>query len=484
MSAAAELLERAGIDPALLLKALEREAEKRRSENRLATYQPYAKQRAFHEAGATFRERLLMAGNQLGKTLGGGFESAMHLTGRYPDWWTGERFTAPVRMWASGVTREGVKDGAQRVLLGRPGELGTGTIPKATILGTPLAAVGVPDGIASAKIQHVSGGVSHLAFKSYDQGREKWQAETLEIVWYDEEPPEEIYTEGLTRTNAARDGKGGIVYVTFTPLLGMSRVVKRFISEPSPDRHVTTMTIEDAEHYTPEQRQRIIDSYPEHEREARTKGTPMLGSGRIFPVAESAITVEPFAIPKHWTRIVGLDIGWEHPTAAVWLAHDPDSDTIYVTDCYRVRMGLISTHASAIKARGKWIPVAWPHDALEHDKKSGEQIAESYRKEDVNMLPERATFEDGTNGVEAGLIDMLERMQTGRWKVFSHCNDWFEEFRIYHREDGKVVKEFDDLMAASRYGRMMIRYAERAPNARPDAYASSAKHKTSAWGRA
>jgi hypothetical protein len=61
--------------------------------------------------------------------------------------------------------------------------------------------------------------------------------------------------------------------------------------------------------------------------------------------------------------------------------------------------------------------------------------------------------------VEAGLMDMLQRMQSGRFKVFNHLNDWFEEFRLYHRKDGKVVKEGDDLMAATRYAIMMLRFA-------------------------
>ena len=66
-------------------------------------------------------------------------------------------------------------------------------------------------------------------------------------------------------------------------------------------------------------------------------------------------------------------------------------------------------------------------------------------------------------GVEAGLMEMLGRMQTGRFKVFAHLNDWFEEFRLYHRKDGKVVKEFDDLMSATRYALMMLRYANTEP---------------------
>ena len=88
------------------------------------------------------------------------------------------------------------------------------------------------------------------------------------------------------------------------------------------------------------------------------------------------------------------------------------------------------------------------------------------------MLPERATFEDGSNGVEAGLSQLLERMQTGRFKVFSHLGDWFEEFRLYHRENGRVVKEHDDLMAATRYGAMMLRFAVTPPAHKPESWKS------------
>ena len=75
------------------------------------------------------------------------------------------------------------------------------------------------------------------------------------------------------------------------------------------------------------------------------------------------------------------------------------------------------------------------------------------------MLAERATWEDGTNGVEAGVQEMLERMQTGRWKVFSTCQNWLSERRLYHRKDGKIVKKIDDVISASRYAYMMLRFA-------------------------
>jgi phage terminase large subunit-like protein len=429
------------------------ERERRKRLNRLAEYKPYTKQAEFHALGAAIRERLLMAGNQLGKTLGAGFEVAMHLTGKYPLWWVGRTWDRPIVAWVASETMEVSRDAAQRILLGRAEQRGEGAIPGADIL-EMSAYPNVKDAISIAKVRHVSGGVSTVIFKSYDQGRKRFQGDTIDIFWPDEEPPQDIYTEGLTRTNAT----GGMVLMTFTPLLGMSQVVKRFLTEPDPSRAVVKMGIADAEHYTPEQRAQIIASYPEHEREARAEGTPVLGSGAVFPVAESSITVEPFDIPASWVRIAGLDFGWEHPTAAAWLAWDRDADVLYVYDAYRQKQQSVVIHGAAIKAKGSW-PVSWPHDGLQHDKGSGEQLAEQYRAQGVNMLPERATFEDGTNGVEAGIAEMLSRMQTGRLKVFRHLADWLDEFRTYHRKDGLIVKEADDLMAATRYAVMMKRHA-------------------------
>jgi phage terminase large subunit-like protein len=427
-------------------------------ENKLVRYAPYAKQRDFHAAGASVdvRERLLMAGNQLGKTYSAAYEAAMHLTGKYPADWPGAIFNDPVVGWGASLTSQSTRDTVQRLLLGQPGSWGTGAIPKSSIVEIKRSAHGVADSVESILVRHEpTGGVSRITIKTYDQGRERWQGETLDFVWLDEEPPIELYTEALTRTNATN----GIVWLTFTPLLGMSDVVRRFLVEKVGGTHVTTMTIDDAEHYTPEQRASIIASYPAHEREARSRGIPTLGSGRVFPISEDVIREMPVSIPNHWPRIVGIDFGWDHPTAAVWLAWDRDTDTVHVYDCYRVKEATPLIHSAAIKSKGAWIPVSWPHDGLQHDKGSGEQLANQYRNHGLNMLKDRATFEDGTNSVEAGLMDMLDRMQTGRFKVAKHLHDWWEEFRLYHRKNGKLVKEGDDLMSATRYAVMMLRKA-------------------------
>lgn len=222
---------------------------------------------------------------------------------------------------------------------------------------------------------------------------------------------------------------------------------------------VTTMTIYDAEHYSDAERELIIASYPAHERDARAKGIPQLGSGRIYPISEDDLKEKAIVIPDIWPRIAGMDFGWDHPTAAVWLAWDRDADVIHLYDAYRQKEQTPVIHAAAMKPRGVWIPVAWPHDGYQHDKGSGKQLRDSYREQGLNMLDEHSTWESGGYGVEAGLSELLDRMKTGRFKVAEHLHDWFEEFRLYHRKDGKIVKEFDDLMDATRQALMMLRHA-------------------------
>jgi len=171
-----------------------------------------------------------MAANQVGKTFCGAAEIAIHLTGLYPAWWDGKRFEAGFRAWAGSQTGEVTRDGAQRLLVGdprQPDTWGEGLIPADKLIRT-IRRHGVADALDGVTVKHASGQTSTLGFKSYDQGREKWQSETLDCVWFDEEPDPELYIEGLTRTNAT----GGMVFLTFTPINGMSTVVRQFLHDP------------------------------------------------------------------------------------------------------------------------------------------------------------------------------------------------------------------------------------------------------------
>jgi hypothetical protein len=149
----------------------------------------------------------------------------------------------------------------------------------------------------------------------------------------------------------------------------------------------------------------------------------------------------------------------------VHLVWDRDADVVYITKAWRERQTTPVLHAAALKGWGKDLNWAWPRDGRRETLEgAGIPLMKQYAAQGLEMLPKHATYDDGTPGgnvsIEAGLMDMLDRMQTGRLKVYRHLNDWFEEFRLYHRKDGKVVKEHDDLMAATRYGVMMLRFAE------------------------
>jgi phage terminase large subunit-like protein len=216
-----------------LLRAAELEVERRAATNKLRTYKPYPKQAEFHREGKIHRERLLIAANQVGKSYSGAAEMSYHLTGLYPDWWEGRTWDRAIRAWAGSQTGEVTRDGVQRILVGEPKDeaaRGTGFIPKDLIIDCSRRQH-VADALDSITVRHASGGTSTLGFKSYDQGRQKWQAETLDAVWLDEECPYDLYMEALTRTNAT----DGMLFMTFTPLLGMSSVVRMFLGEDGTD---------------------------------------------------------------------------------------------------------------------------------------------------------------------------------------------------------------------------------------------------------
>lgn len=450
----------AGLTDADLKQVLaDLEAEKRRAARlaKLEDYKPYPKQLEFHNAGKTYRQRMLSAANQSGKTLCGAAEAAMHLTGRYPPWWDGKRFTHPITMLAGSVSGELTRDGMQTYLLGPPQveeEWGTGMIPNECITDHPKRRAGVKDAVDAINVRHVQGGISTVRFKSFDQGREKWQASTVHVVWLDEEAPYDVYEEALTRTNATE----GMVYTTFTPLKGMSRVVQLFFQEPGDSRKLVMMDLLDAGHFSPARRLEIEASYDDSTRDARTRGIPVLGSGRVFPVTREMIKVTPFPIPEHWPRVAAIDFGWDHPTAAVETAWDRDTDTFYLLREYRQKNRTPAEHVFALRDWGNSLVWVWPHDGKAVEKGTGLNLSHQYRAAGLRMHDEHVTFSDGTISVEAGVMEMLTRMREGKLKAFETCSMWFDEIDLYHRKDGQIVKLQDDLISASRYAMMGRRF--------------------------
>lgn len=431
------------------------EEKKRREKNRkLFSYYPdegplrrelYSKHTEYFTAGKTFLERAAIAGNRTGKTTLSSFETTLHLTGLYPPWWEGKRFEHPVDWWAASDTGETTRDILQLELMGKINEIGTGMIPKEYIIGDPSRRRGVADAIDTVHVRHKSGGTSQLAFKSYDQGREKFQGTKKDGCSLDEEPPPPVYFESLTRLMATKPGEeDGTMLCTFTPLKGMSAVVLMYLNESNPNRFVLTMGFDHVPHLSESSKAKLLASFPPHERDARSKGTPQLGSGAIYPVTETDIIVPDQEIPPHWPRVYGMDVGWNR-TAVVWGAIDLDNDIIYLTGEHYRGQAEPSVHVQAVKSRGDWIPGVIDPAARGRAQKDGSQLLQDYIDLGLDL-------EVAFNGRESGIYNVLQRLSSGRLKVFKSLSNWASEFRLYRRDDnGQVVKENDHLMDATRY---------------------------------
>ncbi len=406
----------------------------------------YPKHLKFFEAGASFRERCFLAANRAGKTeSGGGYELVLHLTGKYPSWWKGRRFDRPIKSWAAGDTGTTVREILQNKLLGKWGEFGTGLIPNDDLLRTTTKR-GVPEAIEGIYIEHVSGGVSQLLLKSYDQRREAFQGTEQDVIWLDEEPPLDIYTECLLRTMT----NDGLIMLTFTPLQGLSETVLQFlpggeITERHEGSKCTIMASwDDSPHLTDKMKEEMLASIPPFQRDARSKGIPQLGSGAIYPVPESEVIVDDMPIPDHWPKGFSLDVGWNR-TSAGFHAWDRENDIIYRYSEHYRGQAEPSVHADAIKARGVWIPGVIDPAARGRSQVDGLQLMQMYKDLGLDL-------DIANNAVEAGIYEMWQRLSTGRYKVFRSCQKWLEEYRIYRRDEkGRIIKGNDHALDESRY---------------------------------
>lgn len=442
-------------DEAAEIYAYIEELERRDAIEKLFSYYPdkgplrrelYAKHLQFFEAGSSFRERLFMAANRVGKSEGaGGYETVLHLTGLYPKWWTGRRFNRPINAWAAGDTGKTVREIIQLKLLGKFGDFGTGLIPKDKLIKTTLK-TGISEAVDTIHIRHVSGGVSTLVLKSYDQRRISFQGSEQDLIWLDEEPPLDIYTECLLRTMT----NSGLIMLTFTPLQGMSETVMAFLPGGQVSEHqkgskfVVMATWDDVPHLTAAAKEELWNSIPPFQRDARSKGVPQLGAGAIYPVPESDFVVDDFPIPDHWPRCYGLDVGWNR-TAAPWGAINRETDTIYLYSEHYRGQAEPSLHADSIRARGDWIPGVIDPASRGRNQADGRQLLQSYIDLGLDL-------ETAFNGVESGIYEVWQRLSTGRLKVFKSMSNWLFEFRLYRRDEkGHIVKSHDHLMDATRY---------------------------------
>lgn len=408
----------------------------------------YQKHLDFFAEGANYKQRCFMAANRVGKSLAGAYELTCHLTGVYPEWWEGKRFEEPINAWACGDRSKTVRDTIQKALLGEMDNFGTGLIPRELIKGKPHKSMGNAETYDTVNVKHVSGGTSTVQFKTYEQGRKAFEGWEGHVVWLDEEPPIGIYQECLLRTATTK----GIVYVTFTPLMGMSDVVLSFVEATDehnkelfdPGKIIINATWDDAPHLDEQTKKELYAALPPHQRDIRAKGIPQIGAGAVYPISAENVFCDPFEIPGHFIRCFGLDVGW-NKTAAVWLAVDPDTNTHYIYAEHYMGEAEPIVHIEAIKSRGEWIPGCIDPASRGRSQADGQQLFEKYKERLETLEPAR-------NAVEAGIFTCWELMYSGKLKIFNTLPNTKREFGKYSRDHkGHIKKVNDHLMDAIRY---------------------------------
>ena len=205
----------------------------------------------------------------------------------------------------------------------------------------------------------------------------------------------------------------------------------------------------DVPHLTEEAKSSLFLSIPAYQRDARTKGIPMLGSGAIFQIASEDYTIPDIEIPKHWPRAYGFDVGWRR-SAAAFVCLDRQSDCLYVySEHYRGEAEPV-IHAEAIKARGKWIRGAIDPASRGRNQVDGRNLLDMYRQLGLDLV-------EADNAVEAGIYSITTRLTSGRLKVFRSCTNLLQEMRLYRRDErGRVVKDNDHCIDALRYACMEL----------------------------
>ena len=444
--------------------------------NKLKLFKPYPKQIEVIAATKDHTEVAARWGNQLGKTACFSCIASVFATGMYPPDWQGRRFDRPTRGWIVGESTTAVRDVAQTYITGTEGAE-PGFIPPDRVSKVVLGH-GAGGGIDRLFVRHVSAG------GRYRRSGSVLRYGTREIAGRDARLDlvrRRTTNADLSGVAGTPDRDGRHCPIVLHAVVGFGRIIPRF-NERNPEalrnRVLIPGRMDEFPQFQDPEKRRGCSRPSRSTSAARIDGLPLLGSGAVFEDVQLEEILAPLRLATaggqrtiihntlgpmdtsglHW--LWAIDFGIDHPFAAVLLARDADTDTVYIVAEVKIKGATPPTHASRMNAIMPDVRVAWPHDGNDRDKGSGEHLADIYRKEGLLMLPTHAQFAHGGYSTEAGIMLMLTRFKAGTLKVAAGCYEWQDEFSTYHRKEGLIVKEYDDLLSATRIGIMQMRSAK------------------------
>ncbi len=436
--------------------------------NKLAYYQPFDYQRPLYHLHTM--AQAVIASNRSGKSYSVGYAIACHLTGIYPDWWTDIKYKSGIKLIAAGSSSSQIREAIQETLFGTADKteeisLGSGLIPRDLIVMDSIVTGADKRAIGGCQIKHTSGTRSMIITASYEQDRAVLQGGKADVIWLDEQPSDDEIVSELVRALAQTPtGQEGRLYLSATPLVGWTPMIKRFWNKEA-NHGMVRYSWDDVPLELLDQKTRdmLISTWLPYEIDARTKGIPMAGTGAVFQIDfDQMILKEPPQIQPWYKRLCAIDFGRSpDPTVIIWMYWDERTDTIVVYDEVIVKNQTPIEYAPQILARGKDIPMAWPPDGKRKGYTETESvIVELTNKYGINTVPESFTNPDGSRGIDYGLQYIIQRIRLGKFRVSAHCVGLIEEMRQYHTEtsgNGKVnFRGSDHAIDAMRYGALSI----------------------------
>lgn len=440
------------LDILTALDSVEKALEKHKSKNKLLCYNTgekvHEKQILFHKS--TARNRWVFGGNRSGKTECGAVETIWLARGIHPF----KKNKPSVEGWVVSLSTQVQRDVAQKKILDY---LNPDWIVDIVMLAgkKDFPQNGVIDYIV---VQNVLGGLSRIGFKSCDQGREKFQGTSLDFVWFDEEPPYEIYLECKMRVL----DKKGEVFGTMTPLKGLSWVYSQIYLNPKQDKEIWTIQMEWADNpfLDPNEIAEMSCSLSEDELSSRRYGNFQSFGGLVYPEFSPSIhVVEPFEVPFEWYDTISIDPGLHNPLSAHWYAVDFDG-TVWVIAEHFFSEKTVEWHAKQIKQKCK--SLNWPVrsdgkiealiDSAANQKTlaGNKSVTELFWDNGIAVNPKvNKDLFSGISRVKSYLKNVKGDVKL---KIFSTCTNLIRELKNYWWSEGdNPVKKDDHALDELRY---------------------------------